>query len=1399
MGGKGKGGRKGQGKKGEGKGSELASAGKGARAAALLDVPHGALPPGPVPRLSADEAKQLADLHSKAGEEQLAAKYRAIAVSLDKSERAPAPSLQQQVQSAHAAVRRKERALQVEFAKLNRWRAELEEQRKKVAELHSELGEAGAAYKKVVLELRLQVPSEPAPAAVAQVTLEQLVGGTVSIDQVISTDVLEVADGAYDLEEQDRKDSTAQAIARGRCLACKCRAPDSPALLLVSLYLHHSVRPDASNGGILSDLGEFVSSQSEDYIIGGDFNFGPDLLEGMGFAKAVGGLLITTPDNTHYPSLGDPAKFDYFVVSSPLAKGLSEAKVRLDTTLNPHRPVSLTFHPRLRQLKALAFRKPPPLPVDPPFGPRPQECSTDWDLVLDLVNTAVDRVSLGDGDGAAARLSEGYGLWANRAELDLARVLGADLPVYGSRGKTIETFWKPICQACPPSKDPVSRGLKWLETQLKALRSEDKADQDTRSPPAFSDCVADVDQLLASLAPCLEEAAKDFAKAFDGALSFASMRSAWEVTFGKADWSWAKVRGPVSALSSAMLAGYQISDICQLCHSEADAYSDCANVVKQYSLGQVRPLPLGAGPCSVPRQRSGEGLLEGLPRAYALLQLALIWVFTLRNANRVPTEAALEWFTRSDHLVHEIKALRRVGVVSICAYPPDHPLELKSLTPANRKLYAERHGYGLHVHRQHPMPGQGVHIQHAKLALMARYLRSGEYDWVAWFDCDSILMTPEKTLDSIIYQFAGGAPAEPVPEGAGPPPWHVALVDGGLSGEPAGGGADEACAAAAADTPDAPRPPPGPVGAPGRNQTVVGFLLHEGSCNTDEGCRAVSRVRVHPGVSYRVRVSTALVDMEDDSEKLASISVGGRALGECNPSPESDYACGFFDCFAEELVPGDATAGGEVTVEAHAVRTHDDCLCSREEGLCYNRAVAALLEARGLEPLGTSCGMFLKLTFTPEPERREPAPAGPPPPPPPPRGEAAERAPDGEPVVGWVAHAGSCNTAGGCRATAWVRVDPRAQYVAAVSTALIDMEDETEKLASVAVGGRELGECNPAPASDFDCGLADCFQGEAVPSEAVRGGWVLLEAHAVRTNDDCACGDGACHAAPLADMYRAMGENASEQSYGMYVRFTLTPVGPTGALPAGPSAAAVGAAAAVGSPGRAGGRGEPLPDEVVEAYVGHVGSCNTDEGCRESATVRLNRQVAYRVHVSAAMVDMAEDSEMLPAVSVGGFDLGECNPPAADDFDCGYWDCFQDVELPTEITAAGTVTLEAHSVKTSNDCHCNRLHGHCYSAIGAAVGEAVGEELTTDPRYGMFVRFTFTPAAPEDAGGGGGLPVRRGGRAARLGRAAPPRRGVRRRRRAPRGGPPAGGLPREVPGGGRVPARGRGYGAEGGP
>ena len=117
--------------------------------------------------------------------------------------------------------------------------------------------------------------------------------------------------------------------------------------------------------------------------------------------------------------------------------------------------------------------------------------------------------------------------------------------------------------------------------------------------------------------------------------------------------------------------------------------------------------------------------------AYRLLQLALVFIFTLRNANRIPTGPARAWGVNEHLIIPAIMHMRRgqelkrqtdlrklvpisprfrdpnlkIGIVSICAYPEDHPLALPKLTPANREAYAERHGYQLRMHLEHPVIG----------------------------------------------------------------------------------------------------------------------------------------------------------------------------------------------------------------------------------------------------------------------------------------------------------------------------------------------------------------------------------------------------------------------------------------------------------------------------------------------------------------------------------------------------------------------------------------------------------------------------------------------------------------------------------------------------------------------
>ena len=72
---------------------------------------------------------------------------------------------------------------------------------------------------------------------------------------------------------------------------------------------------------------------------------------------------------------------------------------------------------------------------------------------------------------------------------------------------------------------------------------------------------------------------------------------------------------------------------------------------------------------------------------------------------------------------------------------------------------------------------------------------------------------------------------------------------------------------------------------------------------------------------------------------------------------------------------------------------------------------------------------------------------------------------------------------------------------------------------------------------------------------------------------------------------------------------------------------------------------EPLEDEVLESFVGHVGSCNSDDGCFLSTTVRVNPRAQYVATLRVAQIDMAEDSERLSFVTIGGQDMGALAKP----------------------------------------------------------------------------------------------------------------------------------------------------------
>eukprot|EP00927_Polykrikos_kofoidii_P015283 TRINITY_DN16781_c0_g1_i1.p1 TRINITY_DN16781_c0_g1~~TRINITY_DN16781_c0_g1_i1.p1 ORF type:complete len:715 (-),score=99.47 TRINITY_DN16781_c0_g1_i1:422-2566(-) len=204
------------------------------------------------------------------------------------------------------------------------------------------------------------------------------------------------------------------------------------------------------------------------------------------------------------------------------------------------------------------------------------------------------------------------------------------------------------------------------------------------------------------------------------------------------------------------------------------------------------------------------GAEDGAGLAYRLLQLALIFIFTLRNANRIPQGPGLAWGVTESSIIPAIMGLKKIqdkkaridwsrlepispsfrdpnlkiAVVSICAYPEDHPLVIRKATPRNRQLYTRRHGYEDYLYSENPVLGaEDLGIQHAKLATVLSLLQTEDFDWVAWFDCDSILMNMNRTLDSIIFQYTQHVPKgddEPAPVCGAPPP--PSRLRSGLSG-----------------------------------------------------------------------------------------------------------------------------------------------------------------------------------------------------------------------------------------------------------------------------------------------------------------------------------------------------------------------------------------------------------------------------------------------------------------------------------------------------------------------------------------------------------------------------------------------------------------------------------------
>jgi len=91
----------------------------------------------------------------------------------------------------------------------------------------------------------------------------------------------------------------------------------------------------------------------------------------------------------------------------------------------------------------------------------------------------------------------------------------------------------------------------------------------------------------------------------------------------------------------------------------------------------------------------------------------------------------------------------KLGIVSLCAYPPEHVLP--RYATSNHQIYADRHGYQYRVGRERLDPSRPP--AWGKVKLMYDVLEDPSVDWWLWFDCDTYFMNMTVTMDSLLYKY----------------------------------------------------------------------------------------------------------------------------------------------------------------------------------------------------------------------------------------------------------------------------------------------------------------------------------------------------------------------------------------------------------------------------------------------------------------------------------------------------------------------------------------------------------------------------------------------------------------------------------------------------------------------
>ena len=178
----------------------------------------------------------------------------------------------------------------------------------------------------------------------------------------------------------------------------------------ISVYLHTCEGMSEKNRGLLMDLARIVRHIRGPWIIMGDWNMAPEVLQASGWVDEICGKAVCPGVPTCKKSI-----IDYFVVDRRLMHAVLYVKRMEGFGSRPHYPVRMALRALPRSLRVRRMIAPQKIPAVLPQGCLPEHACAEEGFIGEA-----------SGGGSGRDLSERVGVWLDGVESVLSDVLGKE-------------------------------------------------------------------------------------------------------------------------------------------------------------------------------------------------------------------------------------------------------------------------------------------------------------------------------------------------------------------------------------------------------------------------------------------------------------------------------------------------------------------------------------------------------------------------------------------------------------------------------------------------------------------------------------------------------------------------------------------------------------------------------------------------------------------------------------------------------------------------------------------------------------------------------------------------------------------------------------------------------------